>query len=82
MDTMNTVPQAGKNKSWVLWIILVVAVVAVVLLLSSSSNAPSVSTTNNAPADSAAKIANDLNSVQVNNLDQDFQSIDTDLNKL
>ena len=76
-NTMNTMPQTGKNKSWVLWIILAVAVIAVVLLLSNSSGVPTLTTIPGTQADSAAAITEDLNTVQVDNLDKDFQATHT-----
>ncbi len=70
------------NKT--LLIVLVLAVVVVgIWMLSSSSQAPQQQASVQQPAnDTVAAINSDLNSINVNDLDQDFQSVNSDLNTL
>jgi len=73
-----------------IWIIVVIAIVIVGFLIwgSKSNRVSAPSRTEVAPAaaapgsDKAAAINQDVNSLDVGDLNQEFQSIDADLNQL
>ena len=87
MDTQNKKPKAMK-RAIILIVVLALILVGIVLwqkkLLaptSENSNEPNTEALNNSPQDASVLNAQ-LDSININDLNQEFQSIDQDLKSL